>query len=184
MAGDWVKGRLAARTIPPRVKDGVLRHRWVDSTTGLHPAVRDAHILFSPRRRRAVPIILDMVFDHLLIHSWPAYSAQPLQLFVDDCYAALHRTSPLWPEPARQVLPRLIEEDWLNSYADLDRLSFALARIEQRMSRDIGLGDADHEIRRALPELRSIHAALMRDLLDSLNTTAGGRAGLAPGSRC
>lgn len=168
LAGDWVKGRLENQPLAPRVLAGVRRHRWVDSTTDSHPAVRNAHRLFSPERRRAVPVILDLVFDHLLVRDWEVLATQPLDAFLADCYASLRRTEPLWPEAARRILPHLVENDWLSRYGDLDVVCVSLERIADRLSRDIGLRDARSEIQCALPALVPIQRQVLADLREAL----------------
>lgn len=168
MAGDWVKGPLDSHDLPGRVLEGVRRHRWVDSTTDHHPAVRNALQLFSPGRRRAAPIILDMVFDHFLAVNWDEHADVPLDIFLADSYAALHRTRAYWPEKAKCVLPGIIERDLLGQYRDIQVIGYSLERIADRVSRDIGLRGALPEIRHNYAALEAIHATVLNDLRDQL----------------
>lgn len=168
IAGDWVKGPLQGHDLPPRMLEGVRRHRWVDSTTDSHPAVRDARRLFSPERRRAVPIILDMVFDHLLAVNWSDHAAVPLDSFLADCYAALHRTRAHWPEAGQRLLPGIIERDLLGQYRDIRVIGSSLDHIAGRLSRDIGLRGALPEIRSNLGVLEHTHAQVMGNIHSQL----------------
>ncbi|MEX0731116.1 MAG: ACP phosphodiesterase [Aquisalimonadaceae bacterium] len=171
IAGDWVKGPLQGHDLPARVLEGVRRHRWVDGTTDRHPAVREAHRLFSPERRRAVPIIMDMMFDHFLAVNWSDHSDIPLNAFLADSYAALNRTRPHWPVRARRVLPGIIERDLLGQYRDIQVIAHSLERIADRVSRDIGLRGALPEIQRNLTLLEDIHVAVLADLEKQLKTS-------------
>jgi len=168
IAGDWIKGPLHTHDLPPRMLEGVRRHRWVDSTTDSHPAVRNARQLFSPARSRAVPIILDMVFDHLLARNWVRYADLPLEAFLHDSYTALERVRPYWPARGRHILPTLMERDLLGRYRDLAVIGDSLEHIAGRLSRDIGLRGALPEIEANLEALDAIHARVLADLLTQL----------------
>ncbi|MCK8516443.1 ACP phosphodiesterase [Methylonatrum kenyense] len=172
LGGDWIKGRIEGLALPRRMLDGVRRHRWIDATTDHHPLLRDAHRLFSPHRRRAVPIILDVVFDHLLIHDWNAFARQPLDAFLDGCYADLEATREYWPAAGRGVLDSLVRRQWLENYQDPAVVAASLERIGTRLRRDIGLHGTESEIRAALPALRPLHRRVMRDLHQSLADAA------------
>lgn len=168
LAGDWVKGRIENLDLPSDMIDGIRRHRWVDSRTDQHPALRHCHRLFHPARRRAVPIILDMAFDHLLIRHWPDFASRTLTGFLDDCYADLARTREYWPRAAQPTLDSMVRRRWLLRYRDPAHVAAALDRIADRLSRDIGLRGTETELRAALPALRPLHHAVMRDLRDAL----------------
>lgn len=171
IAGDWVKGPLQGHDLPDRVLEGVRRHRWVDSATDHHPAVRGALQLFSPKRRRAAPIIMDMVFDHLLAVNWDAHADMPLDTFLADSYAALNRTRAHWPEGACRILPGIIERNLLGQYRDIRVIGYSLERIADRVSRDIGLRGALPDILHNLDALEEIHTTVMLDLRAQLTRT-------------
>lgn len=164
LGGDWIKGRIEGLDLPRRMADGVRRHRWIDIATDRHPVLRDAHRLFPPHRRRAVPIILDVVFDHLLIQQWQHFASRPLDAFLDDCYADLDATREHWPEPGRRVLDSLVRRRWLRNYQDPALVAASLERISGRLRQDIGLCASAAEIQAALPALQPLHARVMRDL--------------------
>lgn len=172
LGGDWIKGRIEGLDLPRRMLDGVRRHRWIDTTTDRHPALKDAHQLFSPHRRRAVPIILDVVFDHLLIRHWDCFTRQPLGAFLDDCYAGLDATRDHWPEAGRPVLDSLVRRQWLENYQDPAIVAASLDRISARLRRDIGLRGTEMEIRAALPALQPLHRRVMQDLTRALDRDA------------
>ncbi len=148
MAGDWIKGNLERQTLPERVLDGARRHRSVDSYSDRHPLMATARLRLPERRRRVAGIVLDVLWDHFLVRHWSTYSDRPLGAFLDDCYRSLERMEPYWPERARRALPRIIGEDWLSAYGDLDAVGFSLDRIARRFSRDPGLAGSIRDVRR------------------------------------
>ncbi|MCC5856853.1 MAG: DUF479 domain-containing protein [Ectothiorhodospiraceae bacterium] len=147
LAGDWIKGRLQTQPLPDRVLDGVRRHRAVDSYSDRHPVMIRARARLPAHRRRVGGIILDMLWDHFLVCHWSRYHSVPLPQFLSACYAGLERMEPHWPDPARRVLPRIIREDWLSAYGDLDAVAFSLDRIATRLNRDPGLAGAMRDVR-------------------------------------
>ncbi len=159
LAGDWVKGRLQGQPLPPRVIEGVRRHRAVDSYSDQHPLMLEAREKLPAQRRRVAGIILDMLWDHFLVRHWSDYHPRPLRDFLDDCYAGLDRLQPYWPPGAQRALPRIIEEDWLSAYGDLDAVAFSLDRIARRLRRDPGLAGAMQDV---LPLYAELEADFLR----------------------
>ncbi|MCH8506018.1 MAG: ACP phosphodiesterase, partial [Ectothiorhodospiraceae bacterium] len=153
MAGDWVKGKLGNQDLPERVVSGVRRHRAVDRYSDRHPLMVRARARLPDHRRRVSGIILDMLWDHFLVRHWSQYSNPPLEDFLLDCYRSLERMEPHWPERARRALPRIIREDWLSAYGDLDAVAFSLDRIALRFTRDPGLAGSIRDVRAQYPLL-------------------------------
>ncbi|MDN3518269.1 ACP phosphodiesterase [Aquisalimonas lutea] len=164
LAGDWIKGRLEGQAYPQRVLDGVRRHRFVDSCSDRHPAALVARRRLGPDRRRASGIILDMVNDHFLVRHWPAYATTPLPRFLRDSYASVERMRPYWPDHGVRVMDRIITDDWLSRYEDLDVIALALERIAGRMRRDPGLSGTLPLLRREYTALEEQFHVLMDDL--------------------
>ena len=164
LAGDWVKGRLENQPLPQRVLEGVRRHRFIDSYADHHPSARAARESLGRDRRRAAGIILDMVNDHLLVRHWSEYASTPLPDFLTSTYASLERTRHLWPDNARHVLHRIVTDDWLSRYGELETIDFALQRIAARLSRDPGLTGTLNLIHQQRPALEDHFHALMADL--------------------
>lgn len=168
LAGDWIKGRLENHNLPDRVLDGARRHRFVDSASDHHPASGVARSRLGPARRRAAGIILDMINDHFLIRHWDQYADTPLPRFLDDAYGSLERTRALWPTAGERIMERMIRDDWLSSYGDLEIISMALERIAMRMRRDPGLGNTLPLLRREYTALEEQFHRVMEDLRDQL----------------
>ncbi len=141
LIGDWIKGPLEGRNLPPRVLAGIRRHRMVDSYSDTHPVMTRARSRFPGRHRRVAGIALDVLWDHFLVRHWPRQRYGPLETFLGDCYADLWSVRHLWPDHAAPQVERIIREDWISGYHDLRLVGNALARIGRRLSRDPGLYD-------------------------------------------
>lgn len=134
LAGDFVKGRLA-RVADPRLRAGVQLHRRIDGFTDRHPVCVRSRGRFSPERRRFAGVIVDIAYDHFLAVHWRRYSTQELDAFTAGVYGVLSAHHGTLPPRLRALVPRMIDEDWLGSYADLGVIERVLDRVAARLRR-------------------------------------------------
>ena len=81
LLADHVKGRLALQALPDGVRSGVVLHRRIDAWTDAHPTVVELRARTGPGWRRYSGVILDVLFDAMLVRNWSRYSAMPLPDF-------------------------------------------------------------------------------------------------------
>lgn len=154
LLGDFVKGRIDAKLDSP-IYRGVKLHRAIDRFTDAHPIHRLSRRRISTKRRRCAGIIVDMAYDHFLARHWPRLRKRPLDEFAQRVYEALYRRQAVLPPSLRRVLPRMVREDWLTGYRELDNVAVAIARLAFRLSRPTALLGGISEIRGAYRELES-----------------------------
>ncbi len=149
---DLVRG--AGRTLDgldPEVEAGALRHRRIDVFTDRHPAfqasrgrIRGRHGIFSG-------ILIDVFYDHFLSVRWAEYHSEPLPAFVAYVYRTFADHPTLMPRAMRPIVERMVEQDWLSSYASVDGLALTLRRMshrfEVRFERRIDLATAVDSLR-------------------------------------
>lgn len=152
--GDFCKG-LDIAALPQAVQAGIANHRAVDAFTDRHPRVLSMKPLFSSRRRRFAPVVLDMLFDHLLIRHWQIYSHLPLDEFVHQSYHALNNQQALMPPRMQQVTQLMIRDDWLGSYRQLANVGMAMDRIARRIRFENQFDGAIHEVEKHFDSLES-----------------------------
>ena len=143
--GDFVKGR------PPEEYNGeilkwIIIHRKIDSFTDSHKLFRSSKRLISDKRRMFAGIIIDIAFDHFLARNWKLYSNEDLDIFIQNVYKTLQQHQTILPERLKNVLPRLVGENWLGSYRTLNGIDTTLKRISRRIKRDNMLHDSIEEI--------------------------------------
>lgn len=128
LIADGVKGaNLAAWDVDQAA--GIRHHRRVDAYVDGHPVVMSV-LERSPRRqRRYVGIALDLVWDHFTATT---LTADERHWLTYRCYRLLRER----PAPARlaTMMPVLVEQDWLNRYADFSFTCRAIAGIGGRLS--------------------------------------------------
>ena len=72
-------------------------HRRIDAWTDAHPAVLELPRGLGPPRRRYSGVILDVLFDAMLLRNWCRYRAKPLTQFakeIDDLLLARRADPP------------------------------------------------------------------------------------------
>jgi acyl carrier protein phosphodiesterase len=173
--GDFVHGRPDPAW-PVARQAGLRFHRSIDHFTDAHPEVATARARFEPPLRRYAGIVLDVWFDHLLVHAWDRFSDEPLSAFSPRWLALLdHRVTGL-PSSLQSFLAWMHSHDLPIAYGDdatLDEVFHALAR---RLSRPSPIGDAlpalrarsdvlQHHFDAFFPDLVLHARTLRRDLL-------------------
>ena len=132
LLGDFMRG-VREDELPTPVRQGLRNHRLVDRLTDHHPPVRDSRRLFAAPRRRFAGVALDVLFDHFLVRHWARFHDRPLDAALDDDYRLLRAGEPLMPTDMRAVVDRMVSQDWIRRYAELDTVGRALDRIAARV---------------------------------------------------
>jgi len=156
LLGDFVKGPVG-NEFTPGIAKGIITHRKVDVFTDSHEKFLASKKLISPERRRFAGIIIDLTFDHFLAKNWSEYSSSELPLFIKETYELLARNRSILPEKLQGFLPRMIDEDWLGSYRELEGIGETMDRISRRLNRrfqrENTLAGAVEEVESNYPEL-------------------------------
>ncbi|MEQ9617882.1 MAG: ACP phosphodiesterase [Deltaproteobacteria bacterium] len=134
LLGDFVKGPLRDEYGPEIIK-GIKTHRKVDLFTDSHENFLTSKRMIGAERRRFAGVIIDLTFDHFLAKNWSDYSSSELTGFIGNTYELLMRHREILPEKLQYFLPRMIDEDWLGSYRELDGIGRTLDRISGRLRR-------------------------------------------------
>jgi acyl carrier protein phosphodiesterase len=164
LLGDFVKGRLDDRYGEEIVR-GITTHRKVDSFTDSHELILSSKRLVSAERRRFSGIIVDLGFDHFLARNWSEYSSVDLGVFTEKIYDLLKDNENLLPDGLKSVVPRMVEEDWLGSYKEVEGVGKALDRIARRFKRENKLGGAVEELVKNYKELEENFRAFFPQLI-------------------
>ena len=116
-------------------RNGFAMHKVIDRYTDHHPAfINSKSRLGEQGFLRGV--VIDMVYDHLLIRSWDDYARIDRAAFIETFYTKALPAAAEYPEQPRQIVRGVIASGYLTSYADLDGLYRALERIDIRLSRN------------------------------------------------
>lgn len=128
---DPVKGKKYL-AFPPGIQKGILLHRAIDSFTDTHPIVRKSSARLYKNYSHYSPVIVDIFYDHFLAANWADYSNAPLETFISDFYMLLKDNYVILPKPIQKLLPYMIEQNWLLSYASLEGIKQILYQMNRR----------------------------------------------------
>jgi len=134
LAGDFVKGPLADR-FPPAIAEGIREHRRIDAYTDAHPAVAAFRRVLLPDHGHYARVIADMFFDHFLACRFEELGGEPLDAFLARTFAAIDPHVESLPGRLRHVYPLIRDEEWLQSYREVEGIHVALTNISYRLSR-------------------------------------------------
>ncbi|MCO7186380.1 acyl carrier protein phosphodiesterase [Tenacibaculum sp. XPcli2-G] len=112
---DHVKGRNFSH-YHEDIQKGILLHREIDTYTDAHKIVRISKRRLHKRYRHYDGVIIDIFYDHYLAKNWKNYSQIPLDVYVNSVYNLLQDNIDILPEKTQEMLPYMIQYDWLYNY--------------------------------------------------------------------
>lgn len=141
---DSVKGKTYLN-YPLEIQKGILLHRFIDSFTDDHAQFRKSKRRLDPRYGLYKGIIIDIFFDHFLAKNWAEYSSRSLRDFTQQFYRNLKGNFDLLPERTKGMVPYLIDQNWLESYAKFEGIEAVLKgmnrRTQNRSKMDLAMTD-------------------------------------------
>ncbi len=162
--GDFVKGTIDNR-YSEEMTQGIKFHRKIDAYADAHEGTTTSRNLFSPARRRFAGIIVDICHDHFLAKHWSDYSDIKLSVFISYVYDTLQKYYEIFPERLKYILPRMIQQNWLQCYQDINGIDITLNRISRRIKKDNKLKDSIEEIKLYYDALEKNFLVLFPDVI-------------------
>jgi len=118
--------------LPLKVQQGIILHREIDTFTDAHPTVRMSTKRLHKNYSHYSGVIVDIFYDHFLAKNWAMYSDVPLPIFVDRFYDLLEEYYTILPKATQRMMPYLIADNWIFSYAKLDGIAKVLDGMNRR----------------------------------------------------
>ncbi len=128
---DGIKGKRYNK-FPPAIAKGILLHRGIDSFTDAHPTVHQSTARLHKNYSHYSGVIVDILYDHFLAKNWSKYSDQPLDEYIQDFYELLHNNFEILPTRIQKMMPYMIADNWLLSYATIEGIGNILAQMNIR----------------------------------------------------
>ena len=162
--GDFVRGGNLEQ-FPDGIREGIRRHRAIDTYTDQHPVNLQARNYFQKPLRRFAGVITDVVYDHYLARNWSLYCDRPLSEHAEFVYAALEKHRALMPADLQRFSEVVVQRNMLEAYREFDAVELALQRIASRSSRFQVLSTAAAATLALDAELSDCFAAFAPDLI-------------------
>jgi len=128
---DGIKGKRYQK-YPEKIRKGILLHRFIDSYTDSHPTVRLSTARLHKNYGHYSGVIVDILYDHFLAKNWSNYHPQPLAEYVDDFYEMLRANFEILPTRIQRMMPYMLADNWLLSYASIQGISTILTQMNHR----------------------------------------------------
>ena len=168
--GDFAKGPLQQLQLSEAFKVGVNLHRKVDVFTDAHRVVEKSRNRISKERRRFAGIIVDLAYDHFLAINWEKYASCSLKKLTESFYRELQENQSILPLASQNIVPHLIEGNWLENYQTLAGIEFGLnglsRRYRKRFGRENNLHGAIVEVELSFEELEADFCEFFPELVE------------------
>lgn len=128
---DGIKGKRYQK-FPPAIAKGILLHRAIDTFTDSHPIVHQSTARLHKNYGHYSGVIVDILYDHFLAKNWSTYSVVPLDEYVENFYDLLRKNFTILPARIQRMMPYMIADNWLLSYATVEGIGKILAQMNVR----------------------------------------------------
>jgi acyl carrier protein phosphodiesterase len=78
-------------------------------------------------------VVVDILYDHFLAKNWNKYHDTPLEQYVDNFYEMLQDNYAMLPERIQRMMPYMMADNWLLSYATVPGISKILTQMNARV---------------------------------------------------
>lgn len=142
---DSIKGKNY-KAYPNDIQTGILLHRQIDSYTDAHKTVRKSTKRLHQKYGHYSGVIVDILYDHFLAKNWSTYSNKPLDGYVNNFYHSLEQNYDILPVKTQKIIPAMIADNWLLSYASIEGISRVLEGMNKRTKNRSGMDKAVKEL--------------------------------------
>ena len=120
------------KKFPKDIQTGIILHRHIDTFTDTHKIVRQSTKRMHKNYGHYSGVIVDILYDHFLAKNWKTYSNVPLAKYVGDFYDLLEDNFDILPTRVQKMMPYMVANNWLLSYASVDGIAKVLEGMNRR----------------------------------------------------
>jgi acyl carrier protein phosphodiesterase len=142
---DGIKGKKYKKH-PKDIQIGILLHRHIDTYTDAHDMVRQSTKRLHEKYGHYSGIIVDILYDHFLAKNWNDYSDIRLDKYVDNFYNSLETHFDMLPIRIQKMMPYMITDNWLLSYASIEGITRVLEGMNRRTQNRSSMNEAVIEL--------------------------------------
>ncbi|SRR5690554_1082217 len=160
---DGIRGKDYENYLP-KLKVGILLHRFIDSYTDSHPIFRQSTKRLHHNYNHYSGVLVDMFYDHFLCKNWKQYSAENLSDFVDNFYASLRENYKILTDKTQYLLPYMEQGNWLYNYQFLDKLEVILSQMDNRIKNESKMRYAITDLKQYYSEFENEFTLFFEDI--------------------
>lgn len=161
---DGIRGKQYKK-YPERIQKGILLHREIDTYTDAHKTVRKSTKRLHENYSHYSGIIVDILYDHFLAKNWKNYSDVPLAEYADKFYDSLEDNFEILPVRIQKMMPYMIADNWLLSYASINGIAKVLEGMNRRTQNKSKMNNAVRELTQFYNEFEDEFTSFFKDLI-------------------
>jgi acyl carrier protein phosphodiesterase len=165
---DGIKGK-DYKKYPKDIQTGILLHREIDTFTDAHKTVRQSTKRLHKNYSHYSGVIVDILYDHFLAKNWNAYSTVALDTYIDEFYNTLKDNFDILPTRIQKMMPYMIANNWLLSYASIEGISKVLAGMNRRTQNKSQMNLAIRELEEFYDEFENEFTSFFEELIAFAN---------------
>lgn len=161
---DGIKGK-DYKKYPKDIQIGILLHREIDTFTDAHQTVRQSTKRLHEKYGHYSGVIVDILYDHFLAKNWSIYSETPLDVYIDSFYDSLKEHFDILPSRIQHMMPYMIADNWLLSYASIEGITKVLEGMNRRTKNRAQMNRAVNELQEFYTEFESEFTLFFEELI-------------------
>ncbi|MEP1488084.1 MAG: acyl carrier protein phosphodiesterase [Algibacter sp.] len=161
---DGIKGK-DYKKYQDDIQTGILLHRQIDTYTDAHKTVRKSTKRLHEKYGHYSGVIVDILYDHFLAKNWSKYSETSLEEYVDDFYDSLEHHYDILPLRIQKMIPFMMADNWLLSYASIDGISRVLDGMNRRTKNRSSMDEAVVELEEFYNEFETEFTDFFEELI-------------------
>ena len=150
---------------PDQVIKGILLHRQIDTFTDAHPIYRKSKHRLHKKYGHYSGVIMDILYDHFLAKNWLNYSNEKLEDYVSNFYKSLEDNTNIISEKTKSIMPYMIAQNWLVSYATIDGIEKILFQMDYRTKHRANMQEAIIELKEFYMEFEQEFTLFFEELI-------------------
>ena len=162
---DGIRGKRY-QEYPDDMQIGILLHRAIDSFTDAHPTVRESTKRLHKNYSHYASVIVDILYDHFLAKNWNNYSDIPLEVYSNQFYDALQDHFEILPPRIQKIMPYMIANNWLLSYASIEGIAKVLEGMSRRARHESNMNLAVRELQEFYNEFEDEFTRFFEELIE------------------
>ncbi|AXG74300.1 DUF479 domain-containing protein [Flavobacterium arcticum] len=160
---DGIHGK-APKSFPEDVQKGIILHRFIDTYTDAHPVFRQSTKRLHPFYHHYSGVIIDIFYDHFLAKNWSNYHNEHLYNYTQQFYKLLEDNYTILTERTKGMMPYMIKQDWLGSYATTEGIAEILKQMDRRTKNKSGMTNAVNELLEFYDDFEKEFTLFFKDL--------------------
>jgi len=161
---DGIRGKKY-KDYPKDIQTGILLHRNIDTYTDAHKTVRESTKRLHEKYGHYAGVIVDILYDHFLAKNWNNYSNVPLEDYVEKFYDILEDNFDILPARIQKMMPYMIADNWLLSYASIEGIAKVLEGMNRRTKNRSQMNLAVNELQEFYNEFEDEFTRFFEELI-------------------